>query len=226
MSAVPLFLVPPGCVSLTHVSMTLIDTDILLFLSFFQQSGVPGFLKDLQKACAGYANYCRKKWMQLMGHWIVCTMATISCPFSVKSIFLLSLWLHGRHLDVGMINPDLYSRWKWHAACCSMMFMRTCAGQAALSKGMLRNQCYSIELYQQTLYPLFCVIKLQSLQGLWGFLGCLQCILYLITPVHYSLREYGPYAAKKDHDNERLQLFAKTFYDFGNCFFLVKFEIL
>lgn len=38
---------------------------------FSWQSGVPGFLSDMQKACSNYKSYCQKKWMTGRGKAIV-----------------------------------------------------------------------------------------------------------------------------------------------------------
>lgn len=56
MSAAPLL----GRVFLAHVFETLTD-GLSLCVCFLVQSGVPGFLTDMQKACSNYNNYCQKK---------------------------------------------------------------------------------------------------------------------------------------------------------------------
>lgn len=56
-----------GCPSwvglLAHVFMELTDRRSLCV--FLAQTGVPGFLTDMQKACSNYSSYCQKKWTQL-----------------------------------------------------------------------------------------------------------------------------------------------------------------
>lgn len=64
----------------------------LMFMFFYWvQSGVPGFLKDMQDACSKYANYCKnRKWSALWPaffSFFICPL--VSCPSS--SFILLSL---------------------------------------------------------------------------------------------------------------------------------------
>lgn len=100
----------------------------------FWQSGVPGFLTDMQKACSNYSNYCQKKWMQQTGHRL-----------TLKGFDELYFYCFSFGMFYDQIVSDCGMMWA-ATSCCSMLFAQACACVARF-KRLVWNQFCSIVLY-------------------------------------------------------------------------------
>lgn len=148
----------PGRVFQGHMCFVTLCWWTLFVCLFPVQSGVPGFLTDMQKACSNYASYCQKKWNATDGTAAHAQGLGFSLP-------VLAL----------MIKLDFFFRWGGlllvAVACC--LLRHDVHDQPSSVIGWCWINSVPLYCTNWILCCLFCAIAVHStfLQGSGAFIG-------------------------------------------------------